>query len=70
MYGPKDLPREIVTRINQVVGDYLRSDEARRQFSQLGVTPTPTSPEGLQQYIAQEFAKWGPVIRDANLSLE
>ncbi len=36
----------------------------------LGSTLIGSTPEELSRYLKAEMAKWGPVIRDANISLD
>lgn len=70
LYGPKELPRDIVARINQAVGDYLRTPEGAAQMLQHALAVTPTTPEAHVDFLKQEYEKWGPIIRDAKISLE
>ncbi|HYF16981.1 MAG TPA: tripartite tricarboxylate transporter substrate binding protein [Ramlibacter sp.] len=70
IYGPKDMPAEIVQRLNAGIVDFLRTEEARSHFAKFGVVPTPSTPEELRRRVSQESARWAQVIRDNNVSAE
>jgi len=36
----------------------------------MGMTALGGTPEELKGFLARESAKWGPIIRDANISLQ
>ena len=40
------------------------------ELATLGVEPMPKTPAGMQKFIADEDAKWGKVIRTANIKAE
>lgn len=48
----------------------LRRQELRDRFFQLGIDPVGTSPEEFTQFLRDEVAKWGKVIRAANVKVE
>lgn len=70
MFAPAGTPREIVDRVNAVVNAYLTSDEGRTQLRKMGMTPLGGTPEDLKTHLERENAKWGPIIKDANITLQ
>jgi tripartite-type tricarboxylate transporter receptor subunit TctC len=65
--APAGTPREIVERINKEINVALADDEIRNRLLELGGLPTPVSPQQFGAYIAAETAKWGKVIKEANI---
>jgi tripartite-type tricarboxylate transporter receptor subunit TctC len=70
LFAPAGTPREIVDKVNAVVNAYLKSDEGRGQLRKLGITPLGGTPEELKAHLERETAKWGPIIKGANITLQ
>ena len=66
--APAGTPAPIIQRLNTLLNDYLHSDLARRNLEVLDMQPVGGSPQVLTDYIASEVAKWGPVIKAANIA--
>jgi tripartite-type tricarboxylate transporter receptor subunit TctC len=70
---PKNTPKEIVTRLNAAVVDALNDPVARKQLEDLGLQMPPQdqlTPEALGAWQKAEIAKWWPMIKAANVSVE
>lgn len=63
-------PPEIVTQLRAAVVQAVESDEIRRRFGDLGVTPAPQTPQDFARFIESETKRWGSVIRSAGVVLE
>jgi tripartite-type tricarboxylate transporter receptor subunit TctC len=70
LFAPAGTPADIVAKLNAGVNDYLHSDTGRRQLANIWMTPVGGTPQQLADYIVSENAKWGPIIRDANIVLQ
>ena len=70
MFAPAGTPRDIVVKVNAAVDAYLKSDAGRLQLGKMGMTPLGGSPEQLKAHLDRETAKWGPIIKDANITLQ
>ena len=70
LLAPAGTPREIIDKVNTVVNAFLRSDDGKLQLRKLGITPLGGTPEELQAHLDRERAKWGPIIKEANISLQ
>ena len=60
-------PREIVQRLNADVRKALAAPDLQQRFAELSLSVTPSSPEELDALIKSEAARWGEVIRRANI---
>jgi tripartite-type tricarboxylate transporter receptor subunit TctC len=65
--APVKTPREIVKRLNTETVAILKQPEMRERLSKEGADPVGSSPEEFGAYIKSEIAKWGKVIRAANI---
>ena len=65
--APAATPREIVQRLNAEVRKALAAPDLQQRFAELSLSVTPSSPEELDALIKSEAARWGEVIRRANI---
>ena len=65
--APAATPREIVQRLNAEVRKALAAPDLQQRFGELSLSVTPSSPEELDALIKSEAARWGKVIREANI---
>jgi len=68
MMAPSQTPREIVTRMSEVVRASLTAPTVQARIVQLGATPQGSTPEELATLLKKERTTWGKVIQDAGLS--
>jgi tripartite-type tricarboxylate transporter receptor subunit TctC len=70
LLAPAGTPREVVDKVNGIVNAYLASEGGRAQLAKMGMTTLGGTPEALKAFLERESAKWGPIIKDANISLQ
>jgi tripartite-type tricarboxylate transporter receptor subunit TctC len=70
LFAPAGTPGDIIAKVNDGVNDYLHSDAGRKQLANIWMTPLGGTPQQLADYIVSENAKWGPIIREANIVLQ
>jgi tripartite-type tricarboxylate transporter receptor subunit TctC len=68
--APRDTPADIIDRINKETNSALSDPRMKAQLAELGNAEIPGSPGDFGKLIADEIAKWGKVIRAANLKPE
>ncbi|MBI2716373.1 MAG: tripartite tricarboxylate transporter substrate binding protein [Rhizobiales bacterium] len=69
LYGPPNLPPDIVARLNAIMNAFLRSDVARKQMALIGFQGLGGSSEQLSKMMADEKALWSKVIEDAKIKM-
>ncbi len=65
--APGGTPRDIVAKLNAAVVAALKDPEVARRIRNVGMEPTPTTPEGLTDYLQADIAKAAkvaPVVDD------
>ena len=68
---PKQTPAAIVIRLNAAVALAVRDPAFRAQFEAVGlVVPAPIDPAAFAKFIQAETAKWAPLIKAKNITLE
>ena len=68
--GPAGLPQPIVQRLNTGLANILKSDEVRENFANQGALPAGGSPQDYVQFMREESARWGEVVRTNNIKME
>jgi tripartite-type tricarboxylate transporter receptor subunit TctC len=63
-------PPEIITRINQALNRATADPMVREQLESRGATVIQGTPEQYLAYVKAESAKWGPVVKRANIVAE
>ncbi|MDO8693323.1 MAG: tripartite tricarboxylate transporter substrate binding protein [Sheuella sp.] len=67
---PANTPKPIVEKINRDLVNIYRTEEVTKRFNDQGVDVVASTPAEFQQLIAKEVAKWGKVVKDANIKIE
>jgi tripartite-type tricarboxylate transporter receptor subunit TctC len=70
MVGPPRVPEPIVTRLNQTLAEVMRTPEAQKYFTGLGMQPTTGTPAEAAEHIRKESAKWTAIIRKIGVSID
>jgi tripartite-type tricarboxylate transporter receptor subunit TctC len=65
LFAPAGTPPAVIARLNQEVGRYLNSAEAREVFVKAGIDPAPGTPEELTQIMRSEIARIDKVLKAA-----
>jgi tripartite-type tricarboxylate transporter receptor subunit TctC len=70
MIGPANLPRDVVNTLNKAIVDTLKQPDTMQRMLTDGAVPAPSTPEELAAYLKAEIAKWGQVVKLANVRPE
>jgi tripartite-type tricarboxylate transporter receptor subunit TctC len=65
--APAGTPQPVIARLHKDITAVLNSPEVRDTLLARGIETTTSTPEAFTAYIKSETAKWGKVIRAANL---
>jgi tripartite-type tricarboxylate transporter receptor subunit TctC len=66
---PAKVPPEIIRKVNADTNAVLGEAAVKARFEKLGVVAAGSTPEALGAYLKEEMAKWGPVIKAANIKV-
>jgi tripartite-type tricarboxylate transporter receptor subunit TctC len=70
IYGPRGLPPEVVTRVNEAVNAALAEPELRDRFVRLGAEVTGGTPQAFAATVKAESAKWKKIITERKISAD
>jgi len=65
--APAATPAPIVARLNAEINRILAAPDVRAKLADLGYEPVGGTPEEFGAYMAREEAKWGKIVKAANL---
>jgi tripartite-type tricarboxylate transporter receptor subunit TctC len=68
--APKNVPAEIVDKLNQEINAGLADAKLKEQLVGLGGEPMPMSPGAFATFIAAETDKWAKVIKFAGITVD
>ncbi len=67
---PAKTPPDIVAKLNADTNAALVFPPVKSRFEELGAVPKGSTSAELAAFLQSEIAKWGPVIRDAQIKVE
>jgi tripartite-type tricarboxylate transporter receptor subunit TctC len=67
---PAGTPRPVVDLLHDEIKAIVAEPDIRDRFAALGLDPVASAPDEFAAQIRREIAKWGKVIRDANIRME
>ena len=70
IFAPAGTPGEAIALVNRETNAVLQTDDLRAKLAAAGIELVGGTPESLQAELADEVAKWGKVIRAANIKPE
>jgi tripartite-type tricarboxylate transporter receptor subunit TctC len=70
LFLPARTPPAIVAKLHADTVAVLAESEIQRRMRDLGCTPAGSTPDELARHLRAEMAKWGALIRDANIRFD
>ncbi len=70
LLAPAGTPPDAIRKVNALVNGYLKSDKGRQDLAKFDMQVGGGTPEDLKAFMGSEAAKWGPIIKAANITME
>ncbi len=70
LLGPRGLPAPIRAQLSQATRETLRDPTVVDRLKDDGATPADLEGQAFAEFMAKERARWGEIVRAANISLE
>ena len=67
---PTGVPRPIIDKVNADLVRALATSDVKSRLGELGVEAVSSTPEQFGQFMASETARWGKLVKEANLRVE
>jgi len=70
VFMPAGVPKDIVTKVNGDIAKALNSPEIKASLVAQGLEVATSTPEALATVVREDYARWGKVIHDANITAD
>ena len=70
LWGPANLPRDIVVRLNAAVAKAVQAPNVKARFAELSFETTPNTPAQFTRVIQEEIRRVGEVVKAANIRID
>ncbi len=70
IWAPPGMAPALATAVQQAVAQALRGAEAQARMAALGAVPVADTPAHFAAFCATEYARWGKLVRDANIKAD
>ena len=68
--APPATPRDVVNRLNAEIIKALAAPDLRQRLVDGGSEVIGNSPEAADKFLQSEIARWGAVVKSANIRIE
>ncbi|MFT4151015.1 MAG: tripartite tricarboxylate transporter substrate binding protein [Paracoccaceae bacterium] len=70
LFAPAGTPPEAIARLNAAARAAMADPKVAEQMATFSATIVASSPEELGEHVKAEMAKWEPVVKNANVSMD
>ena len=70
VFAPAGTPGEIVSKLNAEVVRIVKLPDVRDKLDGMGVEPLGNTAEQMAEWIRREIARFGPVVKAANIKAD
>ncbi|EJC81203.1 hypothetical protein Rleg4DRAFT_2878 [Rhizobium leguminosarum bv. trifolii WSM2297] len=70
LFAPAKTPNEAVMRLNASANKALKDPAVAERMKEFSATIVGSTPDELAAHVKAELAKWGPVVKGANIQME
>ncbi|MFC3219909.1 Bug family tripartite tricarboxylate transporter substrate binding protein [Tianweitania populi] len=70
LFAPKDTPPDVVAKLNAAANKALTDETVKARMKDFSATIVGSTPEELGAHVKAELAKWEPIVKAANVSLD
>lgn len=68
--GPGKLPADVVSKLNDAIGQIVQMPDVRERIDALGATPLRQTPQEFNSFLQAEFVKYGNLVKENKLRAE
>jgi tripartite-type tricarboxylate transporter receptor subunit TctC len=68
--APAGTPKDIIAKLNEAINVALKDDDVRAKLTGSGMQIQGGTPQEFAKFIDDEIAKWGKIVKEANIQAE
>jgi tripartite-type tricarboxylate transporter receptor subunit TctC len=69
VFVPHGTPQAVIASLNGAINQALVSPEVKERFENLNIESKPNTPEEFRAFVKDQVARWGKVVKEANIKL-
>jgi tripartite-type tricarboxylate transporter receptor subunit TctC len=70
VFMPAGVPRDIVAKANADIARVLQMPDIKNNLASQGIEAITSTPDALSTIIRDDYARWGKVIREADIKAD
>nr|WP_236760254.1 tripartite tricarboxylate transporter substrate binding protein [Rhizobium rhizogenes] len=70
LFAPAGTPPEAIMKLNEAAKTALSDPDVAKRMADFSAKIVGSSPEELKTHVSEEIAKWGPVVKEANVQMD
>lgn len=70
LFAPAGTPKEAIDRLNAAAKKALADPAVAERMKEFSATIVASTPDELGAHVKAELAKWGPIVKDANVQMD
>jgi len=70
LFAPAKTPADVVSKLNDAANKALKDPAVMARMNDFSATIVGSTPEELGKHVTAELAKWGPVVKSANIQMD
>ncbi|MDR6100748.1 tripartite-type tricarboxylate transporter receptor subunit TctC [Agrobacterium larrymoorei] len=70
LFAPAGTPAEAIAKLNEAAKTALADPDVAKRMADFSAKIVGSSPEELKTHVSEEIAKWGPVVKEANVQMD
>lgn len=70
LFAPAKTPKDVVAKLNDAANKALKDPAVIARMNDFSATIVGSTPEELGKHVTAELAKWGPVVKSANIQMD
>ncbi len=68
--APAGTPAPAIGRLHKAISKLMKSDDVTKAYDKLGTDVVATDPKAFDTFLKSEYATWGNVVRELNLTIK
>lgn len=70
LFAPAGTPPEAIAKLNEAAKTAMSDPDVAKRMADFSAKIVGSSPEELKTHVSEEIAKWGPVVKEANVQMD
>jgi tripartite-type tricarboxylate transporter receptor subunit TctC len=70
LFAPRGTPKPVLEAMSATIREALETDAVKRRLADIASEAIWTDPAGTDSFVRQEYERWTPVVRAANIRLD